>query len=132
MWRSPLLAYLVSGGCIAASRQPERASFRVLADGQAVARVDHAAAELAYLLERARHVVDLEIGKREGVAGTPAPGVHPDWGSAPARLPANPLALGTLLQLHAEHTAPERESAVGVVRGELHEAERRAFHQRDQ
>src|SRR3954466_1568907 len=103
MWRSPLLAYLVSGGCIVAGRQPERASFGVLADGEAVAGVDHLAAELPYLLERARDVVDLEVGKREGVAGTSAPGVHPDRRSTAARLPAHALALGAGLELHAEH-----------------------------
>src|SRR4051812_39638131 len=109
MWRSPLLAYLVSGGCIVSGRQPERASFGVLADSEAVAGVDHLPAELPYLLEGARHVVDLEVGKREGVAGPSAPGVDPDRGSAPARLPAHALALGAGLELHSEHAAPERE-----------------------
>src|SRR3954452_16853205 len=103
MCRSPLLAYLVSGGCIVAGRQPERASFGVLADGKAVAGVDHLAAELPHLVERSRQVIDLEIGEREGVARTSAPGVDADRGSAAARLPAHPFALRAGLQLHAEH-----------------------------
>src|SRR3954451_18849955 len=121
MWRSPLLAYLVSGGCIAAGRQPERASFGVLADGEAVARVDHLAAERLHLGERGRYVVDLEIGQREGVARTSASRVDPDRGSAAARLPADPFALGAGLEFHAEHAAPEGQGPVGVVGRELHE-----------
>src|SRR4051794_7553757 len=131
MCTSPLLVYLVSGGCIA-GRQPERASFGVLADGKAVAGVDHLAAERPDLVERARYVVDLEIGQREGVAWASAPGVDPDRGSAAARLPAHPFALGAGLQLHAEHALPEPARPLGIVRRELHEAERRAVHQRDQ
>src|SRR3954463_5899101 len=102
MCRSPLLVYLVSGGCIA-GRQPERASFGVLADGKAVAGVDHLAAQRPDLVERARYVVDLEVGKGEGVAGSSAPGVDADRGRAAPRLPALALALGTSFQLHAEH-----------------------------
>src|SRR3954451_24918970 len=85
MWRSPLLAYLVSGGCIVSGRQSERASFGVLADGEAVAGVDHLAAQLPHLVERARYVVDLEVGQRERVARPSAPRVDPDRGRAAPR-----------------------------------------------
>src|SRR3954447_19477064 len=117
MCRSPLLVYLVSGGCIA-GRQPEGASLGVLADGEAVAGVDHLAAQRPDLVERARYVVDLEVGQREGVAWPSAPGVDADRGSAAARLPALSLALGTSLQLHAEHAGPESARPLGIVRRE--------------
>src|SRR4051794_2462161 len=115
MCRSPDLAYLVSGGCIVAGRQPERASLGVLADSEALAGVDHLATKRANLLERARDVVDLEVGERERVAWPPAPGVDPYRGCPAARLPANAFALGTGLELHAQHAAPEGERPLGVV-----------------
>jgi hypothetical protein len=75
--------------------------------------------------------VDLEVGKRDGVARTRSSGVPLDRGRAPAELPALALSFDPLSPLHAEEAAPEAKRPFGLVGGELNQSQRRTLNDRN-
>jgi hypothetical protein len=110
--------------------QSEGAALGVLAHRPPLAGVDDAPPERLDPAQRVREIVDLEVGKGDGVARTLSPGVHPDRRRAPARLPALALSFDPVSDLHAEQTAPEAKRPFGLVGGELHQSQLQALHVR--
>src|SRR3954447_3038865 len=97
----------------------EWAPLAVAADGPALARVDHGAAELGDPLEGRRQVGDGEVGEGGRVAGPRAALVDAEPKPVVLDLPAGAGHGGARLQLDSEHGPPEAQGAIGVVRGEL-------------
>ena len=77
--------------------------------------------------QRTREIVDLEVGKGDGVARTLPPGVHPDRRHAPTRLPALALSCNPVSHLHTEQATPEAKRPFGLVGGELHQSQPQAL-----
>ncbi len=101
-------------------RQGEGASLGVLAYRPALAQVHDRAAELGDAIERSVHVVDLEVGQRERVAGAAAAFVDADRdGVSVVGLPAGALSVAAWLELGAQHPRPKAPCPLGVVGWEL-------------
>src|SRR5689334_21152819 len=81
--------------------------------------MDQRSTQCLDLLQRCRHVVHLEIGKREGVARTLPTGMYPDRGRGFTRLPAATFAVATSIERDPQQAAPEAKGALGVVGGKL-------------
>ena len=86
--------------------------------------MNDAAAELGDARERRLHVVDLEVGQRERVAGPLSALVNAERHVTVARLPACALAVAARLELDAQQPAPEPPRALRVVGGELDQRQR--------
>jgi hypothetical protein len=102
-----------------ASGEPEGAALGVPADRPPLARVDDLAAQFLDADERLRDVGDVEVGKREAVAGPGPALVQPERNSAFPRLSAASLSLLALDERDAQQPLPEPTSALWVVRGKL-------------
>ena len=81
--------------------------------------MDDLAAQFLDADERLRDVGDVEVGKREAVAGPGPALVQPERNSAFPRLSAASLSLLALDERDAQQPLPEPTSALWVVRGKL-------------
>src|ERR687896_2642056 len=80
--------------------QSEGAALGVLAHRPPLAGMDDAPSERLDPAQRVREIVDLEVGKRDGVARTRATGVHPGLRRTPAGLPAFALSCDPVFHVH--------------------------------
>jgi hypothetical protein len=91
----------------------------------------NASPERLHGFQRARLVVDCEIGQRERVPRSAATCVHPDshW---PMRggwcLPALAFGVAAGLELETEELAPEAPGTLRVISRELDEGQRKGAH----
>ena len=81
--------------------------------------MDDLAAQFLDADERLRDVGDVEVGKREAVAGPGPALVQPERNSAFPRLSAASLSLLALAERDAQQPLPEPTSALWIVRGKL-------------
>ena len=110
---------------LASLNQPEGAALRVAAYGPALAGMDHLAAGRTDPGEGSRQVIDREVHQRESVARTGASLVEPECRRITIRLPPVPLHFLAGLQLRSKHKGPEGAGPLRVIRGELHQDDRR-------
>ena len=108
--------------CRLALGESERASLGVLADGPALARMDHAPAERPDALERLRQVAHDEVRQRERITGAAPAFVDADRGRVRVGLPSGPLPTLTGAQRDAEELGPETAGALADRRREIRSA----------
>jgi hypothetical protein len=86
--------------------------------------MDDLTAKLAHPLERDVHVRNGEVRERHAIARARSPRMETESGISFVCLPALAFATGPALELDVQEPAPEPASPGGVVRRELHEAQR--------